>query len=258
MKKVGQKTAVVSLRFMNVKRFYLAAALFLFTTTGWAAPQTYSQPYQVARPVPAPGDDLTSVLRQLKTGLADLKHEMRNHESEIRTFENQLQSQEASFDQLRQQLIDDVQSQRDFVRASNVNLEGKTETLDHSIRNLETLVRNVMADLRQIKTQANDSVSVLGQYKQKIAELENLLQTQSQHMQNLEAALQSMMEVWQAKEAAQEFTLKANEELKTYKVQPGDSLEKIARAQKVSVQALRDANQLANDRIMVGQTLKIP
>lgn len=262
MKKAGQKTVAVSLRFMSAKWCYLVAALLLFATTGGAAPQYYSQSYQAVRPAaapaPTPGDDLTSVLRQLKTGLADLKHEMRNHESEIRIFENKLQNQETAFDQLRQQLIDDVQSQRDFVRASNVNLDGKIETLDQSLRNLETLVRNMMGDLRQMKTQANDSVSVLGQYKQKISELENLLQTQSQHMQNLETALQSMMEVWQAKEAAREIALKTGETAKIYKVQPGDSLEKIARTQKVTVQDLRNANQLVNDRIIVGQTLKIP
>lgn len=256
MKKAGQRTVVMSLKFMNAKCYFLTAAILLFAKTGWAAPQPYQQSYTVARP--APGEDLTSVLRQLKTGLADLKHEMGNHESEIRIFENKLQSQESAFEHLRQQLSEDVESQRDFVRASNINLEGKTETLDQSIRNMEALIRSLMADFRQMKTQANESVTALGQYKQKISELESLLQTQSQHMRNLEAALQSMMEVWQAKEAAREIAHKSSEALKTYKVQPGDSLEKIARGQKISVQALRDANQLNNDRIIVGQTLKIP
>jgi LysM repeat protein len=246
----------MSLRFMNAKWLYPMAAFFLLTMAGWAAPQPYSQPSPVARP--APGEDLTSILRQLKNGLADLKHEVHNHETEIRMFENRLQNQESTFEHLRQQLMDDVQSQRDFARASQVNLEGKTANLDQSIKNLETMVRGLMTDARQLKTQANDSVTVLGQYKQKISELENLLQAQNQHMQNLEAALQSMMEVWQAKEAAREIANQASELSKTYKVQPGDSLEKIARAQKVSVQALRDANQLTNDRIIVGQTLKIP
>lgn len=260
MKKAGQRIDAMSLKFMSVRYFSISAALLLFTSIGWAAPQ---QPYgrsayQTARP--APGEDLSSILRQLKTGLADLKHEMNNHEAEIRMFENKLQNQEVTFEHLRQQLNDDVQSQRDFVRASNVNLEGKTETLNQSLTNLETMVRGLMNDLRQIKTQSNDSVTVLGQYKQKISELENLLQAQSQHMQNLEVALQSMIEVWQAKEAAREIASKTNEfgSGKTYKVQPGDSLEKISRSQKVSVQALREANQLVNDRILVGQTLKIP
>lgn len=247
---------------MNGNYSFLIAAFILLFAAGWAAPQPYQQQsYPAGRALPPPpGEDLTSVLRQLKTGLADLKHEMRNHESEIHIFENKLQSQEAAFEHLRQEITNDVQSQRDFVRASNINLDGKTETLDQSMKNVETLLRGLMGDVRQIKTQANDSVAVLGQYKQKISELEDLVHTQSQHMQNLEAALQSMMEVWQAKEAAREIANRSMSDApRTYKVQPGDSLEKIARAQKVSLQALREANpQLANDRIMVGQTLKIP
>lgn len=247
---------------MSVKCFSLSAALLLLTTMGWAAPQ---QPYgQQSSPNtrPAPVEDINSVLRQLKAGLTDLKHEMRNHETEIRMFDNKQQNQEASFEHLRQQLIDDVQAQRDFVRASSVNFDGKVESLNLSVNNLENLNRNLTNDLRQIKTQFNDSIVVLGQYKQKMTELETLLQVQSQQMQNLEAALQSMMEVWQAKETAKEIvkdiTNKANESGKTYKVQSGDSLGKIAQNHKVSVQALRDANQLTNDRIIIGQTLKIP
>lgn len=264
MRKAGQKTVVMSLRFMNAKLSYFFAAFILLSTAGWAAPQYYQQPaqpsYPVARstPAPGPGEDLTSVLRQLRTGLADLKHEMRNHESEIQIFDNRIQSQESAFENFRQQINEEVQSQRDFTRASNVNLEGKINTLDQSLSNLETMLRSLTADVRQMKTQANDSVAVLGQYKQKISELESLVQTQSQHMKNLEAALQSMMEVWQAKETARDIASRAGETSRTYKVQSGDSLEKIARSQKVSVQALRDANQLTNDRIIVGQTLKIP
>ena len=241
---------------MSVKRLYAAAALFLMTASGWAAPQSS---YQTTRPAAPVKEDPNAVMRQMKTALTDLKHEVSNHESEIRTFEEKLQNQEASFEQLRQQLTDDVQVQRDFVKASNINLEGKTETLEQSLNNLDTVVKGLTADLRQMKTQANDSVSVLTQYKQKLSELEKLMETQSQHMQNLEAALHSMMEVLQAKQPPRESAIKLSEGgLKTYKVQPGDSLERIARAQKVSVQALRDANQLYNDRIMVGQTLKIP
>lgn len=247
---------------MSVKSLSLSAALLLFTVMGWAAPQ---QPYgQQSNPNirSAPADDINTVLRQLKTGLTDLKHEMRNHEAEIRIFDSKQQSQEASFEHLKQQLIDDVQAQRDFVRASSVNVDGKIETLNQAVNNLEDLNRNLTNDIRQIKTQSNDTVVVLGQYKQKISELENLLQVQSQQMQNLEAALQSMIEVWQAKEAAKEIIKeianKASESGKTYKVQSGDSLGKIAQIHKVSVQALRDANQLTNDRIIIGQTLKIP
>ena len=43
-----------------------------------------------------------------------------------------------------------------------------------------------------------------------------------------------------------------------YKVQPGDSLAKIARENGVSVAALKAANGLSNERIRVGQTLSMP
>ena len=248
---------------MRNKAFFFAAALILvlFSTT-WSAPQQVQQGYPNGRPASPSGDDLTSVLRQLRNNVSDLQHEMRNHESEITVFENKIASQESAFEHLRQQLSEEVQSQKDYVRASSINIDGKIETLDQSIKNLDNLLRGLTADLRLLKTQANDSVAVLAQYKEKIGELENLVQTQSQHMQNLQSAMQSMMEVWQAKEAAKAIASKPLESdssgARTYKVQPGDSLGKIAIEHKVTLQALKDANQLANDRIIVGQTLKIP
>lgn len=45
---------------------------------------------------------------------------------------------------------------------------------------------------------------------------------------------------------------------KSYKVKKGDSLEKIARANKTTVKALQSANGLKGTKIIIGQTLKIP
>lgn len=44
----------------------------------------------------------------------------------------------------------------------------------------------------------------------------------------------------------------------SYRIQPGDTLSAIARQYSVSEQAIRAANNLSGDRIIVGQTLKIP
>jgi LysM repeat protein len=231
---------------------WLHLFFLLLASSSWAA----SQPYRNSRT--PQNEDPSSAIRPLQIALADLKNDVRNHESEIRIFEEKLYNQESSFEHLRQQLTQDLQAQRDLARTSTINLDGKTETLDQSVKNLENLFRGVMTDLRQIKTQANDSIATLGQYKQKMTELEKLLDTQNQHMGNLEAALHSMMEVMQAKTATKEIATKEEEGQKTYKVQPGDTLEKIARSQKVTVAALREINQLTNDRIVVGKTLKIP
>lgn len=49
-----------------------------------------------------------------------------------------------------------------------------------------------------------------------------------------------------------------NEGFIEVKVKKGDSLDKIAKANKTTVKAIREANQLKNDKLQIGQTLKIP
>lgn len=44
----------------------------------------------------------------------------------------------------------------------------------------------------------------------------------------------------------------------SHRVQPGDSLEKIARGHRTSIEALKKLNDLKNDTIYVGQELKLP
>lgn len=190
---------------------------------------------------------------RFKNSLADLKHELSNHEAEIRIFENKLHNQESSLDQIRQQIVDDLEGQREYTRAMSINLEGKIDTLDKAVNGL-------MNDLRQLKNHANDSVNVLAQYKQKLIDVEKILEAQDQHISSLEVALHSLIDVWQARETATQEI--ANKQVinssKTYKVQPGDSLEKIAKANKTTVKILRECNQLTSDLIVVGQVLKLP
>ncbi len=233
---------------MSVNLFFAA---LLLTSAGWAAPT--KQP-----PRPQPNEDLNLIIRQLKNGMADLKHEMHNREAEMHLFENKMQAQEASYEHLRQQITEEIQSQRESTQATTINSEGKIETLNQSIEHLEEGLKALSNDIRQLKTQSNDSVVVLGQYRQKILEIEALINAQNQNLQNLELAFHSMLDAWQAKESAKDIALKTSESGKTYKVQSGDSLEKIARSQKVTVQALKEANQLTSDKIVVGKTLKIP
>lgn len=214
---------------------------------------------------PSSGDDLTTVLRILRTGLSDLQHEVRNSDAQLSKLEGQLQSQEAVLEHFKTEITEDLESQKDFVQASNINIEGKIETLDQIVKNLETVIKGIATDLRGLKTQANDSVVAIGQHKQKISELEVMLQAQNQHMQNLEGALHNIMELIQAKDASRNVITNpsmatlSQSDLKTYIVQPGDSLEKIAKAQHITVQGLREANpQISGDKIIVGQTLKLP
>lgn len=50
----------------------------------------------------------------------------------------------------------------------------------------------------------------------------------------------------------------AADTLETYTVRPGDTLERIARRYNISIKALKEANSLSGDKIIVGRKLKIP
>ena len=70
------------------------------------------------------------------------------------------------------------------------------------------------------------------------------------------------MEVFQTKEAKETpptppQTITENP-AKIYRVKAGDSLEKIAKQNQTTIKKLKEANQLANDQIIVGQKLKLP
>jgi LysM repeat protein len=190
-----------------------------------------------AAPLPSRQED---PWRHIRNALSDLKVSSQNHEIELRMFAEKLQTQDSSFDQINQELQQTIQAHKDFTRSSLNTVEAKLETVEQS-------VKGVMADIRQLKTQANESVNLLTQYKHKLTELDELLQAQHQYVKNLESALASVVEV-----------LQVNTSNKTHKVQSGETLEKIARSHKISLQALKEINQLNHDRIIVGQVLKLP
>ena len=61
-----------------------------------------------------------------------------------------------------------------------------------------------------------------------------------------------------ASAAASQPTAPASQANRRYVVKSGDNLSRIARAHKTTVQALKAANGLTSDRVVAGQTLKMP
>jgi LysM repeat protein len=248
MKKAGQKTVVQSLKFMNVRLFYWGVCFIGLPLYALAAPYGSSR---------ASVENLTQSMQQAKAKMMDFKYEIQNHDSEIQTLKEKFNTQDSSIDQLREQLLTELDEQKHQMQVLTASSDNKLDVLNQTQKNLETLMRGMLADLQQIKTQANDSVTALGQYKQKINEIDQVVAVQNQQIQSLETALHSIVDALQIKDPSKEIA-KNGQKLKTYKVQPGDSLEKIARLNHLSVQAIREVNQLTSDRIVVGQTLKLP
>lgn len=209
-----------------------------------ASPQTKQRPgYEPERP---------NALNEIHTRLSNLHHEVHNHETEIRMIEEKLTNQEDTLETLRQKLFDNSQAHKDLLKGSNNSLEAKIDALDAKTKGL-------IADLGILKNHANETSGLLSQYKQKIGELENIIEVQKQQMNHFEAAIRSLVDLIQARDAIPEGSSHSlPESPKTYRVQPGDTLEKIAKSQKTTIQALKEKNKLSQDKIIVGQKLAIP
>lgn len=204
----------------------------------------------VAAPKPRYYDDQTGTsIREMRATLDDLRHEVNNHEIEIKTYEEKIGGLESIIDSLRQHSSDTATAHKDALKNSSATLEMKLNSLD-------TLSKGLVADLKQFKNHANETAAALAQYKTKMIELEKIVDVQNQNIDNLQNAVRSLSDLLQIKSG-----LTANSSVesgKKYKVVSGDSLEKIAKKNQTSIQAIKDLNGLNNDKIIVGQTLLMP
>lgn len=199
-------------------------------------------------------EDASTAMREMRDSIESLRHEVNNHETEIRQIEQRAENQESTISSLRQQVMDANQANKELVKGSSSSQESK-------VASLEATNKGLIADITQLRTHANESATVMAQSKQKIVELERLIEQQNQNIDNLQAALRSLMEAMNTtSKTVGSISTEASSSSsdKIYKVKNGDSLEKIARAHNTTVRAIKDLNQLSNDRINVGQTLQMP
>lgn len=214
--------------------FRLAVLIILIAVPLEAAPKRYFD------------DQATVSMREMRDSLDDLRHEVNNHETEIKTYEDKLHNLETIIDSFRQQSTDTALAHKDALKDSAATLEMK-------LNSLETTTKGLVADVKQFKNHANETASAMAQYKQKLTDLEKILEIQNQNIDSLQTAIKSLSDVLQVKS-----NLPLSSSDKLYKVAPGDSLEKIARKHQTSIQIIKDLNGLSNDKIIVGKTLKVP
>lgn len=191
-------------------------------------------------------EEMENTFREIRNHLRDTRHEIRNHEEEIRSFEAKLKNQDATVEGLREEML-------------ALNKEEKKEmeqNLTLKISSLELATKGLVSDCKQLKEHFNKTVQMIQTQEQKVIELNKMIEAQNENISNLESALRSIMEAFQLRGESEKGSLGGV--TKVYRVQSGDSLEKIAKQNQTSVQAIKEMNQLTNDRIIVGQKLQLP
>lgn len=119
-------------------------------------------------------------------------------------------------------------------------------------RSLKAVSEDLTAAFKIIEKQAEEIVALQDRLQTAV----QLMQKQDKNIGSLHDALISL-----AEEAQQPATTSISiqpSQMGYYTVLPGDSLAKIAKKFNITVKALREANQLPNDKIIVGKKLAIP
>jgi LysM repeat protein len=192
-------------------------------------------------------EDTQIQIREIRDSLEDMKREVRNHNLELKAFEERNHSVDSSLDAIRQELKETHQAQKE-INKNNIG------SLEMKIGSLETNSKGLNADVKQIRTTFNESQDTLKQFKDRISHLEKTIEAINRNVEHLEQALGQVLDAYRV-EAGQSPT--GSTGTKTYKVISGDSLEKIARKTNVDIKTLRRLNNLSSDQIRIGQTLKL-
>jgi len=173
-------------------------------------------------------------LHQMKATLDDVSHDVQCFKTEIEILDEK------------------IHHAKDQKTIEKINQKQKTianelSTLTEKVAVLQKKQSLISQDLDRLSSHSNNVTLSLKQFKDKISLLQK-------NQKNFDSAIGQLLELKTSIENIAKLSLSN----KKYKVQPGDSLEKIARQYKTSVDKLREANSLKDDLIVVGQELKIP
>ncbi|MBI3211921.1 MAG: LysM peptidoglycan-binding domain-containing protein [Simkania negevensis] len=179
-------------------------------------------------------------LHKLRTDVEEIKHDLNTYEIEYHVLEGKLTDQDHLIDSLKKQLYELKKSKVESFAESVAKIES-------TILSLSKQQEKILADIRQLSSHANETTTALSQYKEKIASFE----------QSVSAQKEQIKEIIKLKTLMSQLSPNEPKEKRVHKVQPGDSLEKIARDYGLSVEEIKKFNHLSSDLIVVGQDLKL-
>jgi len=190
---------------------------------------------------------LELTLHEVQTNIDDLRHDLNCLQTELQIQDGKMKHQDQSIAALKHQYLEKQQSELEACVKLLSAMEGKINNFNYKQEMAEK-------DLRQLSGHANDTASALSQYKERINELEKEILQQKRRFEEVAKLRNTLESVAKTIRAA----TTGSGPFFTYKVKSGDSLEKIAKVHKTSVEALKNINKLDNDLIVIGQELKIP
>jgi len=187
---------------------------------------------------------LELTLHEVQTNLDDLRHDLNCFKTDLQIIDGKVGNQENQLEGVKQKQTTQTLTMVDTLSERIRELESKMSQVDKS-------QMAEISDLEKLSFHAKETNTSLAQYKEKLVEIETKVIAQNRRFDEVKKLKDTLDAI-----AA---SLKMNNEgFYSYKVRAGDSLEKIAKINKITVDQLKKVNNLAEDLIVIGQELKIP
>ncbi len=195
-------------------------------------------------------DDQEQTWLEVRDDVDYVKYEQGNVVSELRMFDSKMATQESLIEGARRELAEAQVKNSEQMSRSLTDFQSRLATM-------ESDYEAIVQDLRDLKSHAGGVASSLGQAKQRMGGLEKSIDAQMETIRSLEGAVRALMALVETSDNVPSSAF-AKGASRGYRVNPGDTLEKIATREGSTIRAIKEANGLKSDLIRVGQTLRIP
>ncbi len=184
------------------------------------------------------------VIDQLRLEISDLKHELHTAKVEMNILEERVAKHDAA--------VSSLKNPAPSKEATSVSaLTFQISALEKKTGQLESLLERMTTDLRTL------SKEVVGRMQTLETELA-AHERKFDEVVKLKATLTSISKAIGVNSSVSSTAAASTSSGRTYRVKAGDSLEKIARREHVSMDAIKKLNRLGSDKIVIGQELVLP
>lgn len=147
-------------------------------------------------------------------------------------------------------------SRKDIILISVLINAGLLAVLFVTALKTETEISTPFAAVQKPNESLHIALNVPSFQESEPVEVDEVDQILKEYLPEIETPIAKIIEPPAAKPVKEEIVLEGD--FVEVKIKSGDALEKIARANRTTVDAIRKANKLQNDKLKIGQVLRVP
>ncbi len=179
------------------------------------------------------------VVDELRSEVAELKHTLHAYEVDMQILDEKLAATQTS---AKGKSVSDEKMKW---------ITDKLSYLETRFSQMQNFQESCLKDLKVLRDQVANTNIALSEQKDHFSLIEKSLDQHTQKIENFKELKTTLNSIKKA------MSENSPVSMGSYKVCPGDTLEKIAKKTGMTLEELRSLNHLTSDQILIGQTLKI-